>query len=32
MTTVPVNKAADGTLTGYDVPADVLERLRAQLS
>jgi len=32
MTTVPVNKSADGILTGYDVPADVLERLRAQLS
>ena len=31
MTTVPVNKATDGGLTSYDVPADVLERLRAQL-
>ncbi len=32
MTTVPVMKSADGTLQGYDVPADVLEKLRAQLS
>jgi acyl-CoA thioester hydrolase len=31
MTTVPVNKAPDGTLGSYDVPADVIERLRARL-
>ena len=28
MTTVPVNKRADGTLTAYDVPPDTLEKLR----
>lgn len=28
MTTVPVTRAADGTLTAYDVPSDTLERLR----
>jgi YbgC/YbaW family acyl-CoA thioester hydrolase len=28
MTTVPVNKAADGTLTAYDVPPDTLAKLR----
>jgi 4-hydroxybenzoyl-CoA thioesterase/acyl-CoA thioester hydrolase len=27
MTTVPVKKAADGTLSSYDVPMDVVERL-----
>jgi YbgC/YbaW family acyl-CoA thioester hydrolase len=32
MTTVPVNKAADGTLTSYSVPDDVVQRLRSQLS
>jgi acyl-CoA thioester hydrolase len=31
MTTVPVNRGADGTLSSYDVPADLLERLRAQM-
>jgi YbgC/YbaW family acyl-CoA thioester hydrolase len=29
MTTVPVTKKPDGQLTSYDVPADVLEKLRA---
>jgi acyl-CoA thioester hydrolase len=29
MTTVPVTKTPDGQLTSYDVPADVLEKLRA---
>ena len=28
MTTVPVNKAADGTLSACDVPPDTLEQLR----
>lgn len=28
MTTVPVSKAADGTLTAYDVPPDILAKLR----
>jgi YbgC/YbaW family acyl-CoA thioester hydrolase len=28
MTTVPVNKAADGTLGSYDVPPDTLDKLR----
>lgn len=28
MTTVPVTKAADGTLKAYDVPPDTLEKLR----
>lgn len=29
MTTVPVTRKPDGQLTSYDVPADVLEKLRA---
>ena len=31
MTTVPVNKGADGALSSYDVPIDLLDRLRAQM-
>ncbi len=31
MTTVPVKKAADGSLRSYDVPLEVVERLQAQL-
>jgi acyl-CoA thioesterase FadM len=32
MTTVPVNKAADGTLSAYDVPPDTLAKLRTVAS
>jgi acyl-CoA thioesterase FadM len=32
MTTVPVNKAADGTLSAYDVPPDTLAKLRTVTS
>jgi YbgC/YbaW family acyl-CoA thioester hydrolase len=32
MTTVPVNKAADGTLSAYDVPPDTLAKLRTAAS
>ncbi len=31
MTTVPVNRTSDGALCSCDVPADVIERLRACL-
>ncbi len=32
MTTVPVRKTVEGTLKSYDVPADVIARLRGQLA
>jgi YbgC/YbaW family acyl-CoA thioester hydrolase len=31
MTTVPVKKAADGSLSSYDVPTEIIDRLQAHV-